>query len=225
MNLELLVKILFDNTTLIAIFFAIGGLVKLFAYYKLFGIYIYEFIDIKEVVTLFMNNLLGYFLVIVVIALALIRLPFIEHFAYAIPIVFSLFSIVFLVARKRVLILEIVILNILFWLLFFVVQKLLSFANMSASPYENTKNYTLLIILFGLIIYSIASAWTEFFKVRRRNYYSNTKIICSVGEFKSDDKKYYIGKTEKYLFIYDELGKSTEVIPIGEVKKIIFNAT
>ena len=94
MKIELLLKILFDNTTLIAIFFAVGGLVKLFTYYKMFGIYIYEFIDIKEVVTLFINNLLGYFLVIGFIALALLRFSLIEQFVFIIPIAFSLFSVI-----------------------------------------------------------------------------------------------------------------------------------
>lgn len=222
MNLELLLKILFDNTTLIAIFFAMGGLVKLFIYYKLFGIYIYGFIDIKEVVTLFINNLFGYFLVIGVIALALLRIPFLEKFVYVIPIAFSIFSVIYLIARKKVLLLEIIVLNFLFWLLFFVIQRLISFANGTSSASESTKNYTLLILLFILIVYSIANALTEFYKVKMRKYYSGTKIIYKSEEFTSDNNKYYIGKTEKYLFIYDEQAKTTEAISMSEVKKIIF---
>ena len=222
MKIELLLKILFDNTTLIAIFFAVGGLVKLFTYYKMFGIYIYEFIDIKEVVTLFINNLLGYFLVIGFIALALLRFSLIEQFVFIIPIAFSLFSVIYLFIRKRVLLIEIAALNILFWLLFFVVQRLLSFVKESSSAFESTKNYTLLILLFSLIVYSIVNALTEFYKVKMKKYYSGTKIIYNSEELNSDDNKYYIGKTEKYLFIYDERVKATEAIPMSEVKKIIF---
>ena len=222
MKIELLLKILFDNTTLIAIFFAVGGLVKLFTYYKMFGIYIYEFIDIKEVVTLFINNLLGYFLVIGFIALALLRFSLIEQFVFIIPIAFSLFSVIYLFIRKRVLLIEIAALNILFWLLFFVVQRLLSFVKESSSAFESTKNYTLLILLFSLIVYSIVNALTEFYKVKMKKYYSGTKIIYNSEELNSDDNKYYIGKTEKYLFIYDERVKATEAIPMSEVKKVIF---
>lgn len=222
MNIELLLKILFENTTLIAIFFAIGGLIKIFTYYKMFGIYIYEFIDIREVITLFINNLLGYFLIIGIIALAVIKIPFFDEFVYIIPVAFSIFSIIYLFVRKRVLLLEIIVLNLLFWLLFFVVQSLLTLDKEISSEFESTKNYTLIILLFSLIVYSIANALTEFYKVKRKKYYSGSKIIYDGYEFNSDDIKYYIGKTEKYLFIYDEQSKSIEAIPIGEVKKIIF---
>lgn len=222
MNIESLLKILFDNTTLIAIFFAVGGLVKLFTYYKLFGIHIFEFIDIKEVVILFVNNLFGYFLVFGVIAIALIKLPILETFKYTIPVIFSVGSVVYFISRKKVLFVDLLTMNILFWLLFIIVGELLLAIDSSNLAFEKMKNYTLLILFSSLIVYSIANAFTEFYKVKHKFYYSGTKIIYALEEFASTNEKYYIGKTEKFIFIYDSCAKTTEAIMSSGVKKIIF---
>lgn len=222
MNIELLLKILFGNTTLIVIFFAIGGLVKLFTYYKLFGIYIFEFIDIKEVLILFVSNLFGYFLVFGIIAIAFIRLPILEMFKYSIPVIFSIGSVIYFASRKNVLFFDLLTMNILFWLIFLIVRELLLPIDSSNLTFERISNYTLLILFFSLIVYSIANTLTEFYKVKHRFYYSGTKIIYTHEEFHSTNEKYYIGKTEKFVFIYDSRAKTTEVIPTSEVKKIIF---
>lgn len=222
MSFDILLKILFDNTAVIAIFFVTGGLVKLFVYYKLFGIYVYEFIDIKEVITLFVSNLLGYFFVIGIISLALIKLPFVEPFEYFIPAFFSFLSLFYCLARKMVFKWEIILLNLLFWVLFIVVKKLLSIAPTDPAKFEIIKNFTLLVLLLSLIIYSIANALTEYYKVKKKSYYSGTKILMKEREIVSDSKIYYIGKTEKFLFIHDSRVNWTEVIPIDEIKNIVF---
>jgi hypothetical protein len=222
MTAESLLKIVFNNTTLLAIFFLIAGSIKLFSYYKLFGIYIYEFIDIKEIITLFVNNLLSYFSVLIFISFELIYYAEFENMKYIIPGIFTILSIIYFLIRRKVFLYEVLILNILFWFFSVIIIRLWSIFDSKKYPEDQIQHYVLLIFLISLIVYSSAISFTEYIKVKVKKYYAKTKITIDDQEFISNNTKYYIGKTEKYLFIYDGLNKSAEVIPMTRIKKIVF---
>ena len=96
MTLENVIKILIENIPLLGTFFLIAGLIKVFTYYKLFGIYIFEFIDIKEVLTLIINNLLAYFVILVVFSILFISNNYLTGiFPYLIPLSFTVLSLLY----------------------------------------------------------------------------------------------------------------------------------
>lgn len=223
MNLELLLEILFENTFLLGTFFIICGIIKIFIYYKLFGILIFEFFDIKEVITLFANNLLAYFVLIIFIVSILLLRPNLAGFQiYLTPIVFTVFSVIYYFARPKVFLYETVLQNFLFWGLFLLIIQTNNFLSSNQIEQEKVSLYFLGLILVSLGLFSAFNGINEYYKVKFKKYYLNTEIEINGNKFTSSESKYYIGKTEKYLFIYDELIESSEVIPTSSVNKITF---
>jgi hypothetical protein len=223
MNLETVVTLLMANIPLLGIFILIAGLIKVFSYYKLFGLYIFEFIDIKEVLTLMINNLLSYLIIIIALLVLLICKSFLTGIlTYTLPVSFTVLSLLYFLLRKRVFLYEILFLNIFFWCFFFVVGQIQPQIIKQTSDSDLLKIDVLLFLLFTLIIYSIGNAFFEYYKVKYKKYYSKTKLLIENVEFNSTSEKYYIGKTEKFVFIHDNLDKSNEIIPVSLIKKIIF---
>lgn len=222
MKIEILIKIIFENLPILGGFFVIGGLVKIFSYYKFFGLYIYEFMDIKEVLTLFINNLLAYFIVLLFISMSILDIKFIGISKYGFPIIFTILTILYFLLRKNIFIYELIIINFFFWLFVIIIKEFLPTLNTQTGSFEEIKNFTLLFFLLTLIVYSLLNAINEYYKVKYKKYYSGTKILFDDFEFISNDNKYYIGKTEKFVFIHDKEKKLTDIIPVSRLKKITF---
>jgi len=223
MSIDLLLKIFFNNTVLIGTFFVLCGILKVFIYFKLFGIFIFEFFDLKEVVTLFANNLLAYFAILIFTSsLFVFNSELTGIYKFLIPAAFTIFSIIYYFLRKNIFVYETILQNLMFWILFFVLKELLTKANSYIDNYELISIYVLAIFLMSLSIFSIINAFNEFYKVKYKKYYSKTELEFENSSFTSNDYKYYIGKTDKYIFIYDNAIKSCEVIPTSRLKKIIF---
>jgi zinc transporter ZupT len=73
-----------------------------------------------------------------------------------------------------------------------------------------------LLFLAGLMIYITG---TEIQSVENGKY-TGTKIYTADTTYTSTDSSYFIGKTEKYIFIYNNKIKSTRIIPSESVLKI-----
>ena len=223
MNLELLLEILFEKTVLLGTFFIICGIIKLFIYYKLFGILIFEFFDVKEVITLFANNLLAYFILIIFTASILLLSPNSTGFwVFWIPILFTVLSIIYYLVRPNIFLYETIFQNIFFWGLFILINQINKYLSLNLIEQDKLSLYFLGLILVTLGLFSIYNGINEYYKVRFKKYYLNTEIEINGNKFTSSKSKYYIGKTEKYLFIYDELTETSEVIPTSSVNKITF---
>lgn len=226
MNLEILLKIFFENTILLGIFFVLCGILKLFIYYKLFGIFIFEFFDIKEVLTLFANNLLAYLVIIIfTIVILLLDSQFSGFDVIWLPIIFTGFSVIYFLLRPKVFLYETIMQNILFWGLFFIIIYSNRYLISNQIGNDSLSLYLLALILFSLGLFSIFNGFNEYYKVKFKNYYSKTILEINGNCFTSNESKYYIGKTEKYVFIHDESTKSSEVIPVSNVDKITFTMT
>jgi len=223
MTLENIIKILFENIPLLGIFFLIAGLIKVFTYYKLFGIYIFEFIDLKEVLTLIVNNLLAYFVILVVFSILFISNNYlIGVLTYLIPLSFTVLSLLYFYLRKKVFLYEIVFQNLIFWIFFIAIRQISSENIGPSTNASQFKTEVLTIFLFTLASYSILNAFSEYYKVKYKHYYSKTKLLIEEMEIISTPDKYYIGKTENFVFIHNNLEKSNEVIPVSLVKRITF---
>lgn len=225
MDLDLLLKILFENVALIGVFFIMAGLVKVYLYYKFFNVYIFEFIDIKEILILFVNNLFAYFIILFFLAVTLVVISCFEGIKIIIlPLVILVLSIVFKKSRKHVYWYETILQNVVY-LIFFGTLLLgrTKIINTLAHP-DIHQHFMLLIILGTLLVNSAGYAALEFYKVKYKGYYSKIRLVFEDSEFQSDENKFYIGKTEKYFFMYDKVSNTAEVIPAETIKKMFIGA-
>jgi hypothetical protein len=224
MNIDIILKIILENSGLIGIFFLIGGLIKVFVYYKLFGIYIFEFTNINETLVLFVNNLLAYFSVVIFLSIFMILMV---HFPklpiFISPIIFTILSVVYMLVRKKIYLYEFLLQNILLWATYYGAYLTTISVNKNIADQESVKNYFLLFILSTLVLFSLVNAFNEYYKVKKKKYYAKTKIYLSDTEVISNEFKYYIGKTNNYFFIYDAISSIVEVHPSSAIKKIIFD--
>ncbi len=220
-----IIKILLENAPLLGVFILISGSLKVFLYYKLFGIYIFEFIGVNEVLVLIIDNLLAFFYIIIVFFILFIANSYLSGiFPYLVPIFFTTLSLIYLFLRKKVYLYEIGFQNIVFWGFFFITLDQTKFIAQSSND-SIFKNIVLMFFLITLVIYSIFNAINEFHKVKNKQYYSKTKVLFEDCEFVSTKDKYYIGKTKKFVFIHNNKDKSNEAIPVSLVKKITFHKT
>lgn len=219
MNFEFLIKIIFENYSLIGIFFIIAGLIKIFVYYKLFGIYIFEYLDIKEVITLFFNNLLAFFILIFIFFAIDLGYTYHSEYSYILTLCTTIGTVIYYVSRNNVYAYEVLAINTLIWLFYIFSDKFYKIVIIPES--DILKNYVLIGLLFILIFCSLINCISEYHKVKHLNYYNNILIKFKDFTFNSSNTRFYIGKTDKFIFIYNDVDKSSEVYPVTEILKII----
>jgi hypothetical protein len=87
------------------------------------------------------------------------------------------------------------------------------------------KLHPIWMIIFAALLLG-AAGWfgtNEANQLKNQNATKGVVIHLSDGvSIHSNENLYYIGKTDSYLFIYSELNKTTEVIPIERIKGITF---
>jgi hypothetical protein len=209
----------------------IYGLLKLIFYYNSFGISITNFITISEIGLLISEDLL---IIIPLCSVFIIMwVSFInvaeeeweirrtKKFAFH-PINFSfamsffvLFSIFFYwilfdrIYRGSIILYSIICIIISLVLIFYKNIKLLR-ENSTASSF-------VLVVLFvtASLIFSTAFQLKNTFKGK----YNNTTLITKDSTvYISSDTVAYIGKTENYIFFYRKKNRTTEIIPVSEIK-------
>lgn len=220
MSIGIIIEQIAKNISLLASFFLIAGLLKIYAYYKFFGIYIFEFMEAKEALTLFVNNLLSYTFFLSTFCLFIFfSSVWNSAIQFILPVFLSAFSVIYLFLRKKVHLYETVLHNIAIWILFLAAKTI---NTTSLSTLLKDANITSLIFVVTLCFYSIISAVSEFYKVKYKKYYLNTIILIDEEQIISTKDFFYIGKTDKYLFLHNLKDKSNEIVPTNSIKKIVF---
>ena len=81
-------------------------------------------------------------------------------------------------------------------------------------------------VMFFLMLFITGSTEREISYLLNGKNSTQTMILFNDQTiFRSDDFSRYIGKTNKYVFIYYKKNDSAIVIPTSEIKKIIFFKT
>ena len=91
---------------------------------------------------------------------------------------------------------------------------------------ETAKRFSeLLLTATFFVVLTIWVTYQEVHSVKRDKItYGTSLILKDESIYKSDSCNYFIGKTQNYVFFYDEDSKSTEVIPVSELKRMIINS-
>jgi hypothetical protein len=240
------VEIGFDVVSVLALMIIAAGMIKQYLYYKMFGIRIFSFLSIDEIIISFADNLLYYLLLLISSIFFLISffvnvgdlLAFIStqsswdrvvlYFKENIPalfvtIILNVAILVFGYLRKNIRWFETVLNITLSWIAFWFLPIILFEIQISLGV-SNAVMGNLYMATMGisLLLYSIASAFNEGYKVRRFKHYNGTEIELEKEIITSDDTFYYIGHSKHYIFFFDAIKKSSEIWPISTVKKFRF---
>ncbi len=216
MNLHTLLEILMEKITLLGFIFLIAGLAKLFTYYKLFGVFIFEFIGLGEIVSLFANNLLGYFTLVICYAVGQILMPMVGNRPYMICSGFLIVTLIYFLGRKNVTLIELLGLNLYFSSSIYFLTTI-QHTNLNST-------WVLFVILISLLAYSIGAGVTEWHKVKTLKYYIKTKVYLDKEEILITTDDYcYIGKTNTYTFLCNLKTGETMILPNSRVSKFIFS--
>lgn len=93
---------------------------------------------------------------------------------------------------------------------------------LDSTQHERTFYTTIgLFVIFMAIL--IGMSYDEASQVAKQKKYFGTSVkFNNDSTFVSDSMNYYIGNTQNYLFIHHQNENSTEVLPMAEIKRILF---
>jgi len=248
-------NLLSDFTSIVTAIYALlvtCGVVKLYVYYKTFGISIIEYLDLSEILMLFFDNILSY---LVVLAIGLFN-----GFNFTYNVESSGYFFDLLMRNNfwyRLLIYIEANYSVLWFILLFIAGAYLyRRLNSGVHKYEIRLLIIMgIVILFlipilyyeirifvcnqyfkevpptlvflaitaiSLILLSIANALNEQHKVKNLFYYKGSTFEVDDQVIESTSDFYYIGKTQKYVFFYEPIKRLCHIEPIEKIKKYVF---
>lgn len=228
---ESLFKQISNNIPLISIAIIILGLIKEFIYYGRFNVPIKYFLNISELGLIISDNLLLLSPAIILLAIGLrthtqnIELTEEQQKQEKKDVIFRIifWTILFIIIAffgfyfKEYYLQVIMICGLIFISLIIIP---IFFIDIN-SPLQKTFINVFAIISLILIIIFIGSL--ETYTVDKGKY-SGTQIYTRDTTYTSSDTSYFIGKTEKYIFIYNKFDTTTLIIPSESVTKIVMKS-
>ncbi|MFD0991002.1 hypothetical protein ACFQ1R_12915 [Mariniflexile jejuense] len=231
----------FESYTIIGTSILVAGLLRLYLFYKCFNISILPFIDLDELTTLVLDNILYFsmlfFLNLIIISLfyknnsnkktRLKRLRECGFFKLnKILLLIIIIPILYLIQANRE---KVFFYEFIFWVILLFIgiyfNPLIYFESQKTAKNRGLKINKLTIIFIlsaiNLCFFAGVSGISEAHKIKSRNYYKGSKFsLDNETEIISDSKKYYIGKTKNYFFFYLPKEEITQIIPVSRIKNI-----
>lgn len=224
------------------------GFLKLYCHYKYFGALVTDYLEISEVLLMFMDNLLafiGLFILAVIIGLQIIpdpqdiqimrdcnshsflgRVLFYFKHNYSVFLIIFTLTIVSLFAFKKsgeIFFYERIVILFGIW----IPLPLLSafFIDLMYFQKIEFESSTLLFLFSSLtmMLYVLMSGVNEVYKISAMKFYRNYSIKIDGDEILQNDNYYFIGKTKGYVFFKDKLNNSLIVYPASKLNKIIIS--
>ena len=203
---------------------------KLIIYYNQFNLSIVEFLNFQEVITLFIEDIIRYF-VIIIIPLIVYSIPRItskrntELAAEVYAVVLLIFTSIFFFINKYVSKLDtydIIILTIIILVLSSLVFFLKKEKIVSSLTQRNISKFDGFFILFAIFLFISTFLYSQSFsqKVKNNNFYIGTRIITKNDTLISTKDSFYIGKTQDYIFYHLKQLNETVIIPKENIVKL-----
>lgn len=217
-----------------AVFIILCSSIKLVIFYQIFNIAIADYLEIGEYATLFVDDILKY---LAIFGLG-IAIHVIDQNTRKQPSSNS-HDVPFLQGKKKII-----------W--FFSIMAIIVIATVVFNSYTisfheklntikagvialislififalNTKyefNYFYFII-FSLVVYTAMDGAIDGYKLLDNDDKLNYEITIEGGKIHTDDCLHYLGKSEKYIFLYDLDSEKSTIIPIEKVNEIKITA-
>jgi|GEM_PF-2964169 len=204
-KLENLLKISFPLLIILA-------LLKLTAYYYSFNVPIVEYMEITETITLFLNDIASYLL--------LLLIPFFLASKSPTPRYGLTYCTIICAA--------IAALNrsgdnfkaylILYSFLFIVILVF------HQSPLKLNKWQLSIIVYSSVLLIATIMGALQASAVKNAYHYSEVEITIDDKIIKTDSMLYYLGKTRNYVFLYDVANKGPVIYAGGKIDKVVFKS-
>ena len=218
----------------------IAGNIKIFLYYKIFNLEIFPFIDLDEILILFMQNSVSYLVLLTACILSVVIFSLNNHdipsdsrikrlakyllnkYLFLLFVTFSILSIVFNWIRPNSNFFEVWLLIGAFFITTYCVPILIQEIWFGLNLKKGSLVTVVLILVFiSINIFSAASAFNEANKTRK-GYFNKVEIVFDDFTFKSTSSCYYIGQTKNYVFIFNSCNASVTSYPISRIRSIKF---
>jgi len=103
---------------------------------------------------------------------------------------------------------------------FFFFLLLLILFKQQLQQYIKTSQVVTMAIVVALTCINFILRISKELEIVEKGKYTGTTIITNDSTYISSDSSYYIGKVEKFVFIYNKKDSSTFVVPIESIKKM-----
>lgn len=204
-KLENLLKISFPLLIILA-------LLKLTAYYYSFNVPIVEYLEISETITLFLNDIASYLL--------LLLIPFFFTAKPSSPRYGLTYCAIICAA--------IAALNRsgdyfkAYLLLYFILLIIVLY--FQQSRFKLDKWRLAIIVYSSVLLIATIMGVLQASGVKRAHYYSEVEITIDDKVIKTDSTLYYLGKTRNYIFLYDAVNKGPVIYAGGKIDKVVFKS-
>lgn len=94
------------------------------------------------------------------------------------------------------------------------------YKNASVIKFFGSETNAFLFLFFTFLVAAILFYTAKEIKSVENGQYTGTVIKTNDSTYISNDTSYYIGKTNKYIFIYDSKRKGTTIIPVDKIEII-----
>ncbi len=216
------------------------GLLKLYFYYDAFDINIFEYMEFSEIITSFLDDSvigLCFTLVLSILLVNVILEPgksmkeikeaarkkkpnnhlqkWITMIIFFIPIAVITY---FLIRQVRET-------GLFFMFSILSSMTIVSFAttNINKDEYYSVKMFNLVAGLVFVVLssFTVFDAKMEVIRVKEMDKYSQVKLTIDSIPFTSDSIRFYIGKTNEYVFVYNKKDEYTTIYPKERIKEIL----
>lgn len=205
--------------------FILLGLAKTNAYYNQFHLPILEYLSFSEMITIFLNNIYVYSALFFHFAIFFFLDN--KHFRGSFTLIILAFIFIstfnalsgnfrFNTSNILLVITGIIVVS----------AVVIGISKNSLPAYLSTLDKTttkLLVAAFTLLVLLVISSFQGKFEadqVKKQHIYLGTSIKTKTGSAISNDTAYFIGKTNDYVFFFDEHEKSVQVYPMNEIEAI-----
>jgi hypothetical protein len=210
--------------------FILLGLAEITSYYRQFHFPILEYLSFSEIITVFLSNLYAYTSLFLLFAIFFLldnryyrgSLTIIIM-AFILVSVFNIFSGDFRFDTYNDIITVLAVIFLVFALLIFISRNsVLSYIE-SLSGFNKKYLGGAFIFLFLLVIASAHGKYTAS-HVKNNHIYSGTIVIGKTDTLVSNDSIYFIGKSDNYIFFYNQKSDNVVVYPINGIEKILYKS-
>lgn len=232
-NQESPIKILTSAIPFVTILIIILGLIKLFLYYYNFHLPIKYFFGVTELGLIISGDLILFNVIIIgtivttqIIFKSLKTIdndfssksitPLIFKILFYAGLGLAIYRLVKSVIDKNypnflssICLLIIIVIGLLF----------IYFRNRMPNTQKTRVNLMILLYTISMLTFIVIFTANDI-KAVEKGQYKGTKIYTTDSTYTSTDSSYFIGKTEKYVFIYNVKDKKTRIIPSESVKMI-----
>ncbi|MBS1621420.1 MAG: hypothetical protein JST10_12565 [Bacteroidetes bacterium] len=207
------------------------AIIKLTLFYQNFSVPIKYFIGISEIAITISDDLLMlslYYAVLKIFEILLLEHRYRFAFLFQSDITRSVYDILLYVLNIAALILfffetefyrKIVDVALIFFLLFLNFMK----TKYVKRNFERNKDVVFILFYFAVTLFNVVLTTSNEIKSVMDGKYNGTKIVTDDTTYISSDSSYYIGQTNRFIFIYDK-SKFCTVLPISSIKRLEIHA-